>query len=97
MTAACVVGVSIRPLASHVVLPQVTWFCLRSREWMVCVGVFVAIDLINNLLQVKMRKRFSVDKSLCHDWLQVLLLLLLLYAHAHSSPRPLPTQTPPRV
>ncbi|XP_023333341.1 serine/threonine-protein kinase D1 isoform X3 [Eurytemora carolleeae] len=29
-----------------------------------------AIDLINNLLQVKMRKRFSVDKSLLHPWLQ---------------------------
>ncbi|XP_053098069.1 serine/threonine-protein kinase D3 isoform X3 [Pangasianodon hypophthalmus] len=29
-----------------------------------------AIDLINNLLQVKMRKRFSVDKSLSHPWLQ---------------------------
>ncbi|XP_032083215.1 serine/threonine-protein kinase D2 [Thamnophis elegans] len=30
-----------------------------------------AIDLINNLLQVKMRKRYSVDKSLSHTWLQV--------------------------
>ncbi|XP_015279597.1 PREDICTED: serine/threonine-protein kinase D2 [Gekko japonicus] len=29
-----------------------------------------AIDLINNLLQVKMRKRYSVDKSLSHSWLQ---------------------------
>lgn len=29
-----------------------------------------AIDLINNLLQVKQRKRFTVDKSLCHNWLQ---------------------------
>ncbi|XP_055496649.1 serine/threonine-protein kinase D1 isoform X2 [Leucoraja erinacea] len=29
-----------------------------------------AIDIINNLLQVKMRKRFSVDKSLSHPWLQ---------------------------
>nr|XP_006627689.2 PREDICTED: serine/threonine-protein kinase D2 [Lepisosteus oculatus]XP_015196467.1 PREDICTED: serine/threonine-protein kinase D2 [Lepisosteus oculatus] len=29
-----------------------------------------AIDLINNLLQVKMRKRYSVDKSLSHIWLQ---------------------------
>ncbi|CAB1335427.1 unnamed protein product [Coregonus sp. 'balchen'] len=29
-----------------------------------------AIDLINNLLQVKMRKRYSVDKSLSHAWLQ---------------------------
>ncbi|XP_076129408.1 serine/threonine-protein kinase D3-like isoform X3 [Alosa pseudoharengus] len=30
----------------------------------------IAIDLINNLLQVKMRKRYSVDKSLSHPWLQ---------------------------
>lgn len=30
-----------------------------------------AIDLINNLLQVKMRKRYSVDKTLSHPWLQV--------------------------
>uniref|UniRef100_A0A3Q2EAN0 Serine/threonine-protein kinase n=1 Tax=Cyprinodon variegatus TaxID=28743 RepID=A0A3Q2EAN0_CYPVA len=29
-----------------------------------------AIDLINNLLQVKMRKRYSVDKSLSHSYLQ---------------------------
>lgn len=31
---------------------------------------FLAIDLINNLLQVKQRKRFTVDKSLLHTWLQ---------------------------
>ncbi|XP_050530669.1 serine/threonine-protein kinase D1 isoform X2 [Daktulosphaira vitifoliae] len=29
-----------------------------------------AIDLIANLLQVKQRKRFTVDKSLAHIWLQ---------------------------
>nr|XP_036673514.1 serine/threonine-protein kinase D1 [Drosophila suzukii] len=29
-----------------------------------------AIDLINNLLQVKQRKRYTVDKSLLHYWLQ---------------------------
>ncbi|XP_066994913.1 serine/threonine-protein kinase D3 [Anabrus simplex] len=29
-----------------------------------------AIDLINNLLQVKQRKRYTVDKSLAHCWLQ---------------------------
>uniref|UniRef100_A0A8C5C8S0 protein kinase C n=1 Tax=Gadus morhua TaxID=8049 RepID=A0A8C5C8S0_GADMO len=29
-----------------------------------------AIDLITNLLQVKMRKRFSVDKTISHPWLQ---------------------------
>ncbi|XP_063776735.1 serine/threonine-protein kinase D1-like [Pseudophryne corroboree] len=28
------------------------------------------IDLINSLLQVKMRKRYSVDKTLNHPWLQ---------------------------
>jgi protein kinase D len=28
-----------------------------------------AIDLIGNLLQVKSRKRYSVDKSLIHPWL----------------------------
>jgi Zn-dependent peptidase ImmA (M78 family) len=30
-----------------------------------------AIDLINNLLQVKQRKRYTVAKSLAHVWLQV--------------------------
>ena len=30
-----------------------------------------ATDLINNLLQVKVRKRYSVDKTLSHPWLQV--------------------------
>jgi protein kinase D len=29
-----------------------------------------AVDLISNLLQVKTRKRYTVDKSLCHTWLQ---------------------------
>ncbi|KAK6621589.1 Serine/threonine-protein kinase D1 [Polyplax serrata] len=29
-----------------------------------------AIDLINNLLQVKQRKRYTVDKTLAHIWLQ---------------------------
>ncbi|CAH0385835.1 unnamed protein product [Bemisia tabaci] len=29
-----------------------------------------AIDLINNLLQVKQRKRYTVDKTLSHIWLQ---------------------------
>ncbi|KAG8180693.1 hypothetical protein JTE90_006251 [Oedothorax gibbosus] len=29
-----------------------------------------AIDLISNLLQVKTRKRYTVDKSLSHTWLQ---------------------------
>jgi len=32
---------------------------------------FAAIDLINNLLQVKQRKRYTVAKSLAHVWLQV--------------------------
>lgn len=38
----------------------------------------LAIDLINNLLQVKMRKRYSVDKSLSHPWLQVKKKVFLL-------------------
>ncbi|XP_078516952.1 serine/threonine-protein kinase D3-like [Lissotriton helveticus] len=29
-----------------------------------------AVNLINSLLQVKIRKRFSVEKSLSHNWLQ---------------------------
>ncbi|KAJ8044764.1 Serine/threonine-protein kinase D3 [Holothuria leucospilota] len=29
-----------------------------------------AIDLIRNLLQVKLRKRYTADKSLAHSWLQ---------------------------
>uniref|UniRef100_A0AC35TUZ9 Protein kinase C n=1 Tax=Rhabditophanes sp. KR3021 TaxID=114890 RepID=A0AC35TUZ9_9BILA len=29
-----------------------------------------AIEFINNLLQVKMQKRLTVTKSLCHNWLQ---------------------------
>lgn len=37
-----------------------------------CLSSPSAIDLINNLLQVKMRKRYSVDKSLSHPWLQVM-------------------------
>ena len=39
---------------------------------------FAAVDVINNLLQVKMRKRFTVDKSLGHVWLQVMKLLVLV-------------------
>lgn len=34
-------------------------------------GVLTAIDLITNLLQVKLRKRFTVDKCLLHVFLQV--------------------------
>jgi Zn-dependent peptidase ImmA (M78 family) len=33
--------------------------------------LLAAIDLINNLLQVKQRKRYTVAKSLAHVWLQV--------------------------
>ena len=33
-----------------------------------------AIDLITNLLQVKSKKRYTVDKSLSHVWLQVSLI-----------------------
>jgi len=31
----------------------------------------VARELISRLLQINMRKRFTADKSLAHDWLQV--------------------------
>lgn len=44
--------------------------------------VFTAIDLINNLLQVKMRKRYSVDKSLSHVYLQV---AHKNYSYAHTN------------
>ena len=40
-----------------------------------CTLTFTAIDLINNLLQVKMRKRYTVDKSLAHVWLQVMVAI----------------------
>lgn len=45
-------------------------FSTTARSLTTCF-VVTAIDLINNLLQVKMRKRYSVDKSLSHPWLQV--------------------------
>lgn len=46
--------------------------------------MFPAIDLINNLLQVKMRKRYSVDKSLSHTYLQVARnLLVCTHKQAH--------------
>lgn len=31
-----------------------------------------AIDLIKNLLQVKAKKRYTVDRSLWHPWLEVI-------------------------
>ena len=37
-----------------------------------------AIDLINNLLQVKQRCRYTCDKSLIHPWLQVSLPNVML-------------------
>ena len=44
-------------------------------RWLICFAQLTifstATDLINNLLQVKMRKRYSVDKCLSHPWLQV--------------------------
>jgi hypothetical protein len=45
--------------------------------WSFC-SLFAAIDIINNLLQVKMRKRYTCDKSLCHVWLQVRMVLTLM-------------------
>lgn len=41
---------------------------------------FPAIDLINNLLQVKQRCRYTCDKSLIHPWLQVSLPNVMLYS-----------------
>lgn len=41
-------------------------------EGIINILIFLAIDLITNLLQVKQRKRFTVDKSLAHIWLQVI-------------------------
>lgn len=47
-------------------------FRFSTKAWsLTTCFVVTAIDLINNLLQVKMRKRYSVDKSLSHPWLQV--------------------------
>lgn len=45
-------------------------FFFSSKSSISNVGIVSAIDLINNLLQVKQRKRFTVDKSLLHCWLQ---------------------------
>ncbi|XP_049878116.1 serine/threonine-protein kinase D1 isoform X2 [Pectinophora gossypiella] len=42
-----------------------------------------AIDLINNLLQVKQRKRLSVDKAFAHAWLQTRAAWLDLRALEH--------------
>lgn len=33
-----------------------------------------AVNLINNLLQVKSRKRLTVDKALVHHWMEVRIL-----------------------
>ncbi|PSN49780.1 Serine/threonine-protein kinase D1 [Blattella germanica] len=40
------------------------------RRSVVGTPAYLAIDLINNLLQVKQRKRYTVAKSLAHVWLQ---------------------------
>ncbi|XP_033873400.3 serine/threonine-protein kinase D3 isoform X1 [Acipenser ruthenus] len=45
-------------------------FMYPPNPWKEISGDGKATDLINNLLQVKMRKRYSVDKSLSHPWLQ---------------------------
>lgn len=41
----------------------------------IIVFVLAAIDLISILLQVKKKKRPSVDKTLFHPWLQVCIIL----------------------
>uniref|UniRef100_A0A8C9KUQ7 Serine/threonine-protein kinase n=2 Tax=Panthera TaxID=9688 RepID=A0A8C9KUQ7_PANTA len=51
--------------------PACPWSCISSGGLELSPSR-AAIDLINNLLQVKMRKRYSVDKSLSHPWLQVM-------------------------
>jgi len=45
-----------------------TWLLASTKK---CLLFYLAIDLINRLLQIKMRKRFTADKSLAHNWLQV--------------------------
>ena len=45
---------------------------LYERNFPLSFFVFLAaVDLIKNLLQVKLRKRYTADKSLAHPWLQV--------------------------
>lgn len=46
-------------------------FKTRKAPFIKSLNSFLAIDLIANVLQVKQRKRYTVDKSLCHIWLQV--------------------------
>jgi protein kinase D len=41
----------------------------------------VAIDLINNLLQVQASKRYSVDRTLMHPWLQVSFFHYSIFRH----------------
>ncbi|EHB00858.1 Serine/threonine-protein kinase D2 [Heterocephalus glaber] len=50
--------------------PSSPWSHISAGEGLELSLPCAAIDLINNLLQVKMRKRYSVDKSLSHPWLQ---------------------------
>lgn len=49
----------------------------------------IAIDLIANVLQVKQRKRYTVDKSLNHIWLQVscecLVSKLLVFVQSYGA------------
>lgn len=55
------------------------WFTLHSlfvifiihSFFFLSLSILTAIDLIANVLQVKQRKRYTVDKSLSHIWLQV--------------------------
>lgn len=56
---------------SHPLKSFMLWYkSLLNVIWTVSISL-TATDLINNLLQVKMRKRYSVDKCLSHPWLQV--------------------------
>lgn len=62
----------IRRIPGRKLVPMVSLFIsiFRLFEIIIYFLYFLAIDLINNLLQVKQRKRFTVDKSLQHSWLQ---------------------------
>ena len=42
-----------------------------SKNSLFSLYIYTAVDLIGTLLQVKKRKRPSVDKALCHGWLHV--------------------------
>lgn len=66
--------------AQHVLLLLATgWLKRTTLKKMLCASSLCsppAVSLINNLLQVSVRRRFSVGKALGHPWLQVRLITL---------------------